>query len=389
MTNELISVLLNSAANIDELIMPRPSDWHAHVRQAELLAAVAPVVMRPYKYLLVMPNNGYDGRPVETLHCLHRYSLELSRLRDEYGFSTELVMTIYFTKKLTPAIVYALKKLPFRVEVKYYPPEQGATTGSGFGMTLEEGRETLLAMQDCGIPLLGHFESVTDNAGNVLSHLEREGYFAKERYPRLRDMCPTLRISVEHGSTEEFVNIVTADHSGNTVMTVTPHHLLFLLSEIFGNSWRNHGRCMPYIKDDPRHRAALQQFVFSGDRRAIAGADTAPHVSRTKEGEFEKAACGCWLPHAIGLYIMAAKQANALNDDFVHFMCYNGADWRSLPRPEAHETIKVVGCESPFDIPEPLVVPGLNDVVIPLGWTTADDRLQIGHALADQMHCSH
>lgn len=387
MTRELISVLLSSTGAIETLIMPRPSDWHAHLRQLELGSVVAPIIMQPYKYLLAMPNNGYNGRPIETLHDVSRYFNQLRQLRDEHGYQTELIMTIYFTRLLTPAIVEGLARLGCRVEVKYYPPEQGATTGSGFGMTLDEGRNTLRAMQECDIPLLGHFESVTDNAGNTLSHAKREGFFMTERYPRVRDENPDLNISVEHASTLEAVAAVRADNSGRTVMTVTPHHLLFTLAEILRFSWRSLGRCMPEIKADERHRAALQEFVFSGDRRAIAGADTAPHPSLGKQVAYEDATCGCWLPHAIALYVMAAKQANALNDDFVHFMCYNGADWRGLPRPAADDTIKIVGCSSPLDIPDPVAIPGQNDVVIPFGWTLEADRLKIGHALADQMHC--
>ena len=331
-----------------------------------------------------MPNTG----PIRTRDDVHHYYDNLVEIRDRLGLTTEIVMTLYFTKLLTPRIIEALAKLPFRCEIKYYPPEQGATTGSGFGMPLSEGDNVLWAMRDCKIPLLGHFESVNDRSGNPLPHGDREGYFLTQEYPRVRERHPELLISIEHGSTIEAVERVIEDTSGRTVITITPHHLLFNMPELLTKSWQNHGRCMPYLKG-PEHQARLVEFAFSGDIRAIAGSDIAPHPSKKKLGAFEDAACGCWLPHAEGLYILAAHRAGVLNDDFVHFMCYNGADWRGLPRPTVEETITVVGCESPGDIPEPVVIPGADDVVIPLGWSTEADRLQIGHTLLDQMHCSH
>lgn len=388
MTTALINVEYDASGGIRYLQMPRTSNWHAHLRLGQLMAAVAGIIMRPHKYVLAMPNNGYHGRPIETLDDVHHYYREIIAIRDELGYDTELVMTLYFTEKLTPDIVFGLARMPFRCEVKYYPTTPGATTGSGFGMTLEQGRDTLRAMKECGIPLLGHFESTHDAHGNEIPHAEREGYFMTEEYPRLRDDHPELMICVEHASTAIAVEAVKADTSGRTVMTVTPHHLLFTMEELLGKSWKNHGRCMPYLKT-AADRAALQDFVFSGDARAIAGDDTAPHPSATKEGSFESAMCGCWLPHAIGLYIMAARDAGRLDDDFVRFMSYNGAIWRGLDVPHKDDRITVVGAISPNDIPDPVAIPGGSDVVIPLGWTEEADRLQIGHALLGQMHCGH
>ena len=109
--------------------------------------------------------------------------------------------------------------------------------------------------------------------------------------------------------------------------------------------------------------------------------------SKNKQGTFEEAACGCWLPHSLGLYVLAAHECNKLSSDFVRFMCYNGAEWRGMELPKSDDTITLVNCPPPEDIPDPAPIPGSDDVVIPLGWTKEADRLEIGHALVDQMHC--
>lgn len=353
----------------------------------ELCDAVAPIIMAPHKYVLAMPNTG----PIRTIDEVAAYWEKLCGIRDMYGYQTEFVMTLYFTDLLTPQVIEKLASLPFRCEVKYYPfhPKNiEGTTGSGEGIPLDQGDEILKAMSECRIPFLIHGETVLDTNNRELPHAKREGYFLTHEYPRFREKHPDLLTCIEHASTALAVKTVQDDDSGNTTLTATPHHLLFVMQELLKMSWCNNGRCMPYLKT-PDDRDALCEFVFSGDRRAIAGDDTAPHLSASKQGAFEDAACGCWLPHATGLYVMAAERHGALNDDFVHFMCYNGADWRGLPRPKAGETTSLLRLNSPHDIPDPRPVAELNDVVVPLGWTDQADRLQIGIGLLDQMHCDH
>ncbi len=364
--------------DIVSLDMPRPSNFHAHLRSAELMNAVARDIMVWVKYLLVMPNTG----PIDTITKMATYRNHLKKLAGDYGFEVEFIMTIYFTDKLTPCIVEYLSWLPFKCAVKYYPPHKGATTGSGSGIPLQDAPKTLLAMSKYGIRLLLHGESVYNKAGRELPHSEREGYFMKHEFLWLRESFPDLLICIEHASTKLAVDLVRSDTTGKTVATFTPHHLLFIDKDYECRSWRNHLKTMPFLKTG-EDRNALVEFVTSGDKRAILGDDTAPHPSSTKAGSFEDASCGAWLPHSLSLYALVFKNAGALNERFVKFACLNGPNWWKLPRPNPSDIVRIVQ-ETKLDIPEPTPIhdgPNGNDVVIPLGWTTENDRLKIGHAL--------
>jgi len=368
----LLQIERDNLGHILSIVMPRPSNFHAHLRTDTLMRAIAYDIMCWVKYLLVMPNTG----PIDTVEKVVAYYYLLTKIAEARGLKPELIMTIYLTDRLTPAMVERLAKLPFKVAVKYYPPHKGATTGSGEGVPLSDVREGLRAMAEHKIRLLGHFESVYDKNGRELPHLEREEYFMLHEFPRLRDEHPELDINIEHASTALAIERVKEDSRGKTTCGFTPHHLFLTLPELMKKSWANHGRCMPTPKSQHNVDACLE-FAASGDARAHLGDDTAAHLSATKQGPFDQAACGCWLPHSLSLYAMAFKRAGALDDRFVRFACYNGPDTWGLPRPLPEDTVKLVA-DDIHDIPEPTPVPEKNDVVIPLGWTKEQDRLKVG-----------
>lgn len=377
-TIQPIAVSRDARGNILAIDMVMPSNFHAHARDGAMMEAVCYDLMRWVMYILFMPNTG----PIDTIEKVVAYRAKLLRIRDALGLlNVEIIMTVYLTDKLTAHMVHALADLPFRVEVKGYPPHKGATTGSGLGIPLEEvSMDTWNAMTEHKIPFLGHFERVEDFDGRMLPMTQREDAFMAHDFPRLRDRVPDLKICIEHASTRAAIARVKEDPSGNTVCGFTPHHLLISIDDLRQKSWANHGRCMP-IPKGPEDVAACLEFATSGDRRVILGDDSAPHPSKNKEGPFEDAACGCWLPHALALYAYAFASVDALDDRFVQFACYNGADWRGLPRPSLDERVRLVA-DNKNDIPDPLPVPAIDDRVIPLGWTEEPDRLKIGLALA-------
>lgn len=373
-------VNLDSNGNIISLKIPRPSNFHSHLRFEDMMNAVARQIMVWVKYLLIMPNTG----PIDTIDKMLKYWNQLLELSDQYGFEVEFIMTIYFTDQLTPQIIERLTELPFKCAVKYYPPHQGATTGSGAGIPLKDAPETLQAMSDYFVPLLIHGESVYDKYNRELPHAEREGYFVKNEYYLFRDTYPDMFNCFEHASTELAVKAIESDKSGKSVLTCTPHHLLFNIEEVMGLSYKNHLKIMP-IEKTIRDQRVLNKFVTSGDPRAILGDDTAPHPSSAKVGTFEEAACGAWLPHSLSLYVLAFKRANALDERFVKFACLNGPDWWNLPRPDINDTVHIVR-ETEHDIPDPTPIlggPHEGDVIIPLGWTEENDRLKIGHVFSE------
>lgn len=368
----MIDVQRDANGAVQSIRMPRPSNFHAHLRSDALMKATAFETMRWVKYLLVMPNTG----PIDTVLEMVAYHGLLEEIARSMGLRPSLVMTLYLTEFTTPKIIEQLALQHFPCGVKYYPPHKGATTGSGLGVSLDDAHETLSAMEEAGIRLLGHFESVYDKRGRELPHEAREDYFMEHEFPRLREAYPNLHINIEHASTARAVAHVQNDTTGKTTCGITPQHLLFTNSDFQKYTWRNHLRCMPIVKGED-NRAALVEFATSGDARVHLGDDTAPHLSKTKEGSFEEAACGCWLPHSLSLYALAFERAGALDERFVQFTCYNGPDAWELDRPTAKEAIRLVADDA-YDIPEPTYVPEAQDVVIPLGWSMQDDPFELG-----------
>ena len=371
---------VNSSVEVEQdrlgvryLTMPYTTDCHAHLRDDAVLLAVAPEIARHHKYVLVMPNLKPS---IATAMQAAAYREKLLHRFAEVGLSTLPIMTVDHTDLLTPAAVETFKKFPFPIGVKSYPAEPGATTNSGQGVPLLSLENTLRAMEVNGVRLLVHGECVKDTRGNKLPDSEREGEFMREVFPRLREEYPNLLISLEHISTTEAVAAVKSDNSGNTVSTITPHHPMLPAEEAFSKSWANHARCRPYLQSE-EHTLAVREFMLSGDKRAILGTDCAPHLSRSKEGAFVDATCGCYVPHALAMYVSMFAQADALDERLVSFACYNGPDWWGLPRPAAHEKVRLRRALED-DIPDPTDVPEEHDVIIPLGWTTDEDRLLVG-----------
>lgn len=356
----------------------RPSNFHAHLRRDELMRAIAKHLMQYVLYLLVMPNSG----PIRTMAQAYDYFEELMDIARAEGFTQlKLIMTLYHTADITTKVIEEIAQSSFVRAIKHYPPEPGVTTGSGFGIPLDDPRskEQFYAMAACGVPLLGHFESVEDKHGNKLHPRDGEAYFVREHLWRFRDENPDLRISCEHSSTVEMIEFVKADRSGNTFMTVTPHHSLCTEHD-FERSWGTHLKCKPIVQT-PDNRDAIVEFITSGDERVGAGDDTAAHLKSLKEQEFSKASNGAfWTWHGITAYAAAFEKAGALDERFERFMSLNAPKWWGLPPPADYDRITLYQ-ETDKDIPEPVQVPELHDSVVPLGWTSESDRLKIGLAI--------
>lgn len=333
------------------------------------MRAVTPHLARHVRYALAMPNTG----PIRTISEMMDYRDQLYGIAlREVDHEIDFVMTLYLTDWITPAVVEEMARLDFPCAIKYYPPEPGATTGSGAGLPLEQCGDVLRAMEVNGVRLLGHFESVRNNDGVELPHELREGSMVSEVLWKFRDQYPDLLHSFEHASTAKAVEYVKADTSGNTVMTVTPQHSLFIAPDL--DHLDTGLKCMPIVKTE-EDREAIVAFITTGDARAIAGDDSAPHLHSKKRLPFADAASGCWLPHAIELYATVFDHANALDERFESFMSLNGPTWWGLPLPDEDDTIDIVRKKG--QVPEPVLIPGTDDMVTALGWSEDGSKLEL------------
>jgi dihydroorotase len=363
---------------IAEVTFLRGSNFHAHFRKDAMMRAVAYHILRYVKYALVMPNTGHILTIEQALDYRRDILDATATMLDR---RVVLVMTLYFTELVTPQVIQRIKEVEertgIRIAVKYYPPAPGATTGSGRGIPLAQGHETLLEMSKLKVPLLGHFEETHDRNGRELPQEEREAYMIANVLWKFRDAYPDLRHCVEHASTKDAVPYVQADPSGNTAMTVTPQHSLFINPDF--EELGTELKCMPIVKS-PEDRAAIVEFITSGDFRAIAGDDTAPHAHKSKLKPFGEAASGCWLPHSLLLYAEVFDRAHALDARFERFMSLNGPAWWGLPAPDEDDTITLRRVKD-RPLPAPVSVPEIDDVIVPLGWSPDGDKLTLSFAV--------
>ena len=374
--NELIKVARNPDGSVAEIVMRKASDFHAHFRLADMLRAVAAQVAGPYKYVLAMPNT----KPHKlTASDALAYKLEIEAHLRALGIVGKIIIpTVYLYKGTTVATLDAMMGHDIPIAVKSYPP--GGTTNSDEAAPLLEMDEVLWAMPERGLRLLIHGETVIDKNGKILPHEKREDFFMNEVYPRVRDRHPNLLICLEHVTTKRAVELVQADQNGTTVCTITPQHMM-LSNEAFKEPWGGvNARCMPYLKSE-ENRFAVADFGTSGDKRAIVGSDIAPHPWSTKNKPFAEAACGCYTPHALAMYAKVAEDMGRLDGRFVRFASLNGPEWWGLPTPTHEEVVRLIN-DPQHSIPEPTLLPYMDDSVVPLGWTEDfAKRMQLEFAL--------
>ncbi|MBN2761340.1 MAG: dihydroorotase [Rhodobacteraceae bacterium] len=257
------------------LTIPRPDDWHLHLRDGAMLEGIAPESARHFARAIIMPNL---VPPVVTGAQAAAYR---ERIRAVTGDSFTPLMTLYLTEETDPADVVAAHRDGIITSVKLYPA--GATTNSASGVTnFDRVRPVLEAMAEAGIPLCCHGE-VTDHDIDIF---DREAVFIDRVLDPIRRATPGLRVVMEHITTADAVAYVQSQ-TENLGATITTHHLVINRNHILVGGIKPHYYCLPVAKRES-HRLALVQAATSGDARFFLGTDSAPHTDDAKEN-----ACGC------------------------------------------------------------------------------------------------
>jgi dihydroorotase len=322
----------------DRLTIRRPDDWHLHLRDGALLAAVLPFTARQFGRAIVMPNL---VPPITTVAAARAYEARIRAALPPDARFTPL-MTCYLTDGFDKAELERGWGERVFVAAKLYPAR--ATTNSEFGVTdLRKITPLLETMARLGMPLLVHGE-VVDPAVDIF---DREAVFIdRVLAPLLRDL-PGLRVVFEHVTTAEAVAFVEATPE-NLGATITAHHLVINRNALFQGGLRPHAYCLPVAKRE-RHRLALRRAAVSGDPRFFLGTDSAPHPARDKE-----AACGCAgifsAPAALETYLGVFEAEGAL-DRFEGFAALHGAAFYKLPVSEARVSLTRRAWTVPESIP--------------------------------------
>ena len=304
---------------MDTLTLTRPDDWHVHLRDGDMRAAVLPDTARRFARAIVMPNLKPPVRSVADAAAYRERILAALPA----GLAFEPLMTLYLTDNTAPDEIRRAKASGFVHAVKYYPA--GATTNSDSGVTdIRRVDAALAAMEEVDLPLLLHGE-VTDSDIDVF---DREAVFIDRILAPLLERLPRLRVVLEHITTRQAAEFVTAAPA-NVGATITVHHLLYNRNAMFQGGIRPHYYCLPVLKRET-HREALVAAATSGNPKFFLGTDSAPHATAAKESS-----CGCagvYTAHAaIELYAEAFEAAGAL-DRLEPFASHFGPDFYGLPR---------------------------------------------------------
>jgi dihydroorotase len=309
------------------LTLRRPDDWHVHLRDDAMLAAVLPWTARSFARAIVMPNL---IPPVTTVAAAEAYRARIVAALPR-GSSFTPLMTCYLTDATDPAEVERGYRAGVFAAVKLYPAR--ATTNSAAGVTdIAKTHGTLERMATLGMPLLIHGE-VTDPEIDIF---DREAAFVDRVLTPLVKRFPGLKIVLEHVTTENAVEFVAAA-GPNLAATITAHHLMINRNALFAGGLRPHMYCLPVAKRE-RHRLALRHAAASGNPKFFLGSDTAPHPAKEKESD-----CGCagifTAPSALELYAQVFAEENAL-DRFEAFASINGARFYGLPANDERITLQ-------------------------------------------------
>lgn len=260
------------------LTIRTPDDWHLHLRDGAVLAAVLPDSARNFGRALIMPNL---VPPVVTGAQAAAYRDRiLAQLPEGAAFTP--MMTLYLTEASDAADIVAAHASGLITAVKLYPA--GATTNSASGVTdFDKVRGVLEAMAEAGVPLCVHGE-VTDPAVDIF---DREAVFIERVLDPIRRATPGLRVVMEHVTTTDGLAYVRAAAPGSMAATITTHHLVINRNHLLAGGIRPHYYCLPVAKRE-HHRLALRAAAVSGEACFFLGTDSAPHLDHTKESP-----CGC------------------------------------------------------------------------------------------------
>jgi dihydroorotase len=300
------------------LVIRRPDDWHVHLRDGAMLAAVAQHTAHQFGRAIVMPNL---NPPITTVQQARDYRTRImAALPADTDF--EPLLTAYLTDTITADEIEAGFGEDIFTACKLYPAH--ATTNADHGVTsVKLITPVLETMQRIDMPLLIHGEVASPD----VDVFDREAVFIETVLEPLLRNFPGLRVVLEHITTNNAVDFVLAQ-GPNVAATITPHHLEINRNAMFDGGLRPHMYCLPTAKRE-LHRKALRVAATSGNSKFFLGTDSAPHGNAAKESD-----CGCAgifnAPFALEAYAKVFAEEQAL-DKLEGFASMFGPAFYRLP----------------------------------------------------------
>ncbi len=307
---------------------------HTHVRQGDMLPAIAKLTARYFANIEVMPNT--LPPKLTGAEAIAYYN----EIRPHTG-DTEVIVSIKITPNTTEEIIEEAMGLGVKAGKLYF----GITTNESEGARgIEPYYIALKAMEKHGMILLVHGERAYDPNGNKIINLRREEAFVPIAL-QILEMFPELKVIFEHISTARMVQVVNYAHKtrGKVAATITVQHLHDDIDAVLGFTTENgegintHNYCKPVLKM-PEDRIELLSAAISGRPCYFFGSDSAPHTTETKE-------CCCGKPGVFSAMTRIEtlceifEEANAL-DKIEGFLSVFGPKFYGLP--PTTETITLV-----------------------------------------------
>src|ERR1700730_14589217 len=209
--------------SVDTITLRRPDDWHVHLRDGAMLAAVVPFTARQFARAIVMPTL---VPPVTSVAAARAYRERILAALPA-GVTFTPLMTCYMTDTTDPQELARGWEEGIFAAAKLYPAH--ATTNAASGVTdYDRIMPVLERMADLGMPLLVHGEA-TEPEVDVF---DREAVFIERVLDPLRVTLPERRIVLEHIATDEGLAYV-GSRGAHLAATITAHHLVINRNAIF------------------------------------------------------------------------------------------------------------------------------------------------------------
>jgi len=312
---------------MEETTIPRPDDWHLHLRDGDMLRAVLPETSRHFGRAIIMPNL---VPPVVKMADAAAYRDRI-RAALPKGDNFTPLMTLYLTEDTDPDDLARAHAEGVVAAAKLYPA--GATTNSSSGVrNFDKMRGVLDRMAEIGMPMCVHGEVTHDE----VDIFDREAVFIDDVLDPIRRATPGLRVVMEHITTSTAAAYVRSVPEGLGA-TITTHHLIITRNHILVGGIKPHYYCLPVAKRST-HRDALVEAATSGDRRFFLGTDSAPHLDHLKEN-----ACGCAgvfsATNTMSCLAEVFDREGAI-DKLAGFASEHGPTFYGLPVSEARMTLR-------------------------------------------------
>jgi len=355
---------------MDSITIRKPDDWHVHLRDGAMLKAVLPFTAKRFGRAIVMPN--LSPNPILTTAELRAYHARI--MEANTGSSFTPLMTYYLTDNSSAEDIRKGFEEGIASAVKLYPA--GATTNSAQGVTgMSKVRGVLETMQEIGMPILIHGETLTYPDGAAVDPYDREKAFLDTTLPGLLKDFPGLKIVLEHATTKDAVDFIRSDTSGRLASTITLHHLMENRTDVAGSQKPAYLHCMPVIKDETNQKA-IREAATSGEPYFFLGTDSAPHPMSAKERDLPPA--GIFTsPAAIELYAHVFDEMGKL-ENLEAFASLNGAKFYGMEANTETITLK----KDPWTI-DSLVQVTNGDTIRPFAYSEdSAERITIKWRLA-------